>query len=105
MRYVPPVDLWSCDFECENDSSLNLHYSSPVGSTPANQGRSGQTANGRLAYIRAQCPPIVILKHVRNSNMTGPKGQSELDVLIHLSDQMGYYLVAELLNARHYRCP
>ena len=106
IQAVPFVVMWCCGIECDSISALSHNAGANRSCVEAGKGRTGSIAKGHMDFIRAHRPPIWIAENVRNLHVKDPATQlSNLDSLIAQANELGYVVLATVMEASSYGLP
>lgn len=98
--------MWICGIECDSISSLNANRSGNFDCVAQEkESKTGITGKACMEYIAAHRPPTFLLECVRNLQVVGKSGKSNLQLLQEFANNIGYLLLSKAMNAFEYGVP
>jgi site-specific DNA-cytosine methylase len=103
---IENIVLWACGVECDSISGLNKARVENFDCiAEAKESRTGGTGKSCMDFVHVHRPPVFILENVKNLQVAGKSGKSNLAILIGLANMSGYILIDMLLNSLHFGIP
>jgi site-specific DNA-cytosine methylase len=106
---IDNILLWACGVECDSISGLNQARVDNFDCIGAAEGdkesRTGGTGKSCMDFVHVHRPPVFLLENVKNLQVAGKSGKSNLFILIGLANTSGYILLDLLLNSLNFGMP
>ena len=105
-KHVTSPFFWACGIECDSISALNKARGSNFDCIGADhESRTGSTSRSCMKFIQFHKPPLFLLECVKNLQVTGKSGRSNLAILRAMANEVGYLLMDFALNSLRYGVP